>query len=267
VAGTKQRAREVARARYQRQQARRAEARAKRRQRQQVIGAVAAVLVVVLGVVLLVRLTGGGSKTDASSTVPTTAATTAAAGTCGFVKAGTAAKDVGTPPSTGVPHTGSSQATITFGTGPLTATLDTAKAPCTVNSFSYLAGKKYFDGTSCHRLTTASIYVLQCGDPTGTGSGGPGYQFGEENLPTGAANNYPAGTLAMANAGSGTNGSQFFIVYKDTTLPASYTIFGKVTAGLPVVQAIAAGGVAGGGTDGKPVLPATIKSVVVKKVA
>ena len=266
---TKQRAREVARARYERQQARRAAARHKRRQRQQIIGAVAAVLVVILGVVGLVKWTGGGKGTSTAATTPTpsTSATTATAGTCGYVKSGTAARSVGTPPSTGVVHTGSSEATITLGTGVLKATLLTAKAPCTVNSFTYLAGKKYFDGTTCHRLTTSSIYVLQCGDPTASGSGGPGYQFGEENLPSGTSDNYPAGTLAMANAGSGTNGSQFFIVYKTTTLPGNYTIFGTVTSGLDVVQAIAKAGVAGGGTDGKPAKTVDLKSVTVKKAA
>ena len=269
---TKQRAREVARARYERQQARRAAARHKRRQRQQIIGAVAAVLVVILGVVLVVKWTGGsGSNTAATTPTPTTSssagATTAAAGTCGYVKAGTASRSVGTPVSTGVAHTGSSEATITLGTGVVKATLLTAKAPCTVNSFSFLAGKKYFDGTTCHRLTTSGIYVLQCGDPTATGSGGPGYQFAEENLPTGSTDNYPAGTLAMANAGSGTNGSQFFIVYKTTSLPSDYTIFGQVTSGLDVVQKIAAAGVAGGGTDGKPATTVDVKTVTVKKVA
>ena len=269
---TKQRAREIARARYERQQARRAAARAKRRQRQQIIGAVAAVLVVVLGVVLLVKWTGGGKSSPSAATTPTTSTSastsaSAAAGNCGYVKSGTAARNVGTPAATNVAHTGSSEATITLGSGVVKATLLTAKAPCTVNSFAFLAGKKYFDGTTCHRLTTSGIYVLQCGDPTASGGGGPGYQFGEENLPTGTTDNYPAGTLAMANAGSGTNGSQFFIVYKTTSLPSNYTIFGTVTSGLDVVQKIAAAGVAGGGTDGKPAKTVDLKSVTVKKVA
>ena len=126
----------------------------------------------------------------------------------------------------------------------MTFTALTDKAPYTTFSFEYLARKKYFDATKCHRLTTSGIYVLQCGDPTGTGSGGPGYQFQDENL-TGAT--YPAGTIAMANAGPGTNGSQFFIVYKDTQLPPSYTPWGKVTAGLDIVQGIAKAGVAAAG--------------------
>jgi peptidyl-prolyl cis-trans isomerase B (cyclophilin B) len=140
--------------------------------------------------------------------------------------------------------------------------LDPAKAPCTVNSFVYLAAQKYFDATPCHRLTTAGIFVLQCGDPTGTGSGGPGYEFGDENL-TGAM--YPAGTVAMANAGPGTNGSQFFLVYKDTTLAPNYTPFGTITGGLAVIQKVAAAGSdnSNGDGDGKPNLPVEITSVTV----
>ncbi len=115
----------------------------------------------------------------------------------------------------------------------------TDKAPCTTNSFKFLAQHGYYNQTHCHRLTTAGIYVLQCGDPTGTGSGGPGYQFEDENL-TGAT--YPAGTVAMANAGPNTNGSQFFFTWKDTTLHPNYTPFGVVVGGLDVLQRIAAAG-------------------------
>src|SRR3954453_3564816 len=120
----------------------------------------------------------------------------------------------------------------------------TDKAPCTTFSFRFLTEHRYFDRTHCHRLTTQRLWVLQCGDPTGQGSGGPGYSFADENL-TGAT--YKAGTVAMANSGPGTNGSQVFIVYADSTLPASYTPFGTVVGGLDVVKAIAAKGVAGGG--------------------
>ncbi|PZS04055.1 MAG: peptidylprolyl isomerase [Pseudonocardiales bacterium] len=115
----------------------------------------------------------------------------------------------------------------------------TTKAPCTTNSFAFLARHAYFTGTHCHRLTTRRIYVLQCGDPTGTGSGGPGYEFGDENL-KGAT--YPAGTVAMANAGPNTNGSQFFITTKDTTLSPAYTPFGVVTRGMGILRSIAAAG-------------------------
>jgi peptidyl-prolyl cis-trans isomerase B (cyclophilin B) len=115
----------------------------------------------------------------------------------------------------------------------------TAQAPCTTFSFRFLSQHQYFNGTHCHRLTLKFIYVLQCGDPTGTGSGGPGYRFNDENL-NGAT--YPAGTVAMANAGPNTNGSQFFFTWKDTTLSPNYTPFGKVIVGMNVLKKIAAGG-------------------------
>jgi peptidyl-prolyl cis-trans isomerase B (cyclophilin B) len=119
----------------------------------------------------------------------------------------------------------------------------------------WLAGEGYFDSTVCHRLTTEGIYVLQCGDPTATGTGGPGYTVPDENLPAEGGVNYPAGTVAMANAGPGTAGSQFFLVYQDTTLPPNYTIWGTVTSGLDVVERIAGAGVSGGGSDGAPAAP------------
>lgn len=145
-------------------------------------------------------------------------------------------------------------------------------SPCTVNSFLSLAAQSYFDATTCHRLTTApTLQVLQCGDPTGTGSGGPGYQFANE-FPTDqfAADDpasqepmtYTRGALAMANAGPGTNGSQFFLVYGDSVLPPQYTVFGEIDeTGLATLDKIAADGVAGGGQDGAPALETTLTSV------
>ena len=129
----------------------------------------------------------------------------------------------------------------------------TAAAPCTTYSFRFLAQGGYFNKTHCHRLTVQFIYVLQCGDPTGTGSGGPGYSFNDENL---AGATYPAGTVAMANAGPNTNGSQFFICWKDTTLAPDYTPFGTVIAGMNVLQKIAAAGddQQNGPGDGYPTL-------------
>ena len=142
--------------------------------------------------------------------------------------------------------------------GTITATLNAAKAPVTVNSFVFLASQQYFDRTHCHRLTTQGIFVLQCGDPTGTGAGGPGYKFPDENL---AGATYPAGTVAMANAGPNTNGSQFFLVYKDSQLPPNYTPFGHLTGGTDVLQNIAAGGVKDGSGDGAPATDIVLQSV------
>jgi len=198
-----------------------------------------------------------------SACATTPAATPDATVTCEYTASGTAARPVSLPPTTGVPSSGTTVMTLMLNDKPVPITLDRAKAPCTVNSFVSLAGQGYFDGTSCHRLTdSGGLYVLQCGDPTGTGSGGPGYTFPDElNGITG----YPAGTVAMANAGANTNGSQFFIVYQDSSLPPSYTVFGTIDAsGLAVVKDIAAKGQdnsfgqAGGG---KPNAPAEITSV------
>ena len=146
------------------------------------------------------------------------------------------------------------------------------RAPCTVNNFVSLAQQGFFNDTRCHRLTTSpKLGVLQCGDPTGNGQGGPGYQFANE-YPTNqyapddpaakAPILYPKGTLAMANAGANTNGSQFFLVYKDSELPPQYTIFGKIDdTGLATLDKIAQAGVGGGGEDGQPATPVTITSV------
>jgi peptidyl-prolyl cis-trans isomerase B (cyclophilin B) len=123
--------------------------------------------------------------------------------------------------------------------GVITVKMLTDKAPCTTYSFRFLASRGYFNQTHCHRLTVQFIYVLQCGDPTGTGSGAPGYSFNDENL---AGATYPAGTVAMANAGPNTNGSQFFFTWKDTTLSPAYTPFGTVVGGMDVLQKIAAAG-------------------------
>ena len=123
--------------------------------------------------------------------------------------------------------------------GVITVRMLTSKAPCTTFSFRFLASRGYYNQTHCHRLTVQGIFVLQCGDPTGTGSGGPGYAFNDENL-TGAT--YPAGTVAMANAGPNTNGSQFFFTWKNTTLAPNYTPFGTVIGGMNVLQKIAAAG-------------------------
>ncbi|MDD9378595.1 peptidylprolyl isomerase [Streptomyces sp. ZAF1911] len=150
--------------------------------------------------------------------------------------------------------------------GPVTIEALTKDAPCTTNSFSFLAGKKYFDGSKCHRVTTRGIFVLECGDPAGEGNSDPGYWFKDENL---AGASYPAGTVAMSKALPGKNGSQFFISYADPTfrMPPSWTPFGKVVGGLDAVAKIAAKGTADGSTDGKPKEPVVIKSVTVQRPA
>ena len=130
--------------------------------------------------------------------------------------------------------------TLTTNCGNIVISLN-PKAPLTVTSISTLANANYFNASLCHRLTTEGLYVLQCGDPSASGSGSPtgwsGYK--NENLPKAGTNNYPAGTVAMANSGPGTNGSQFFLVYKDTTLGPDYTIWGTITTGLSLLQKIA----------------------------
>jgi peptidyl-prolyl cis-trans isomerase B (cyclophilin B) len=164
------------------------------------------------------------------------------------------------------------RATVTTNQGTIGLELDNGKTPCTVNNFTSLAKQGFFDNTTCHRLTVSTeLGVLQCGDPTSTGTGGPGYRFPNE-YPTNQYRLtdpalkvpvlYPRGTLAMANSGPGTNGSQFFMVYKDSQLPPTYTVFGTIDgAGLAMLDKVAADGVAGASDDGKPVVDATIKSV------
>ena len=147
--------------------------------------------------------------------------------------------------------------------GTIVIRTDGIKAPITITAFTALAKAGFFNATLCHRLTTAGLYVLQCGDPTATGSGGPGFTFPDENLPKAINNNYPTGTVAMANSGPATNGSQFFLVFANTTLGPNYTIWGKITSGLDIIKAIAASGVKGGGTDGTPKQTVAIEKVIV----
>ncbi|WP_327142610.1 peptidylprolyl isomerase [Nocardia sp. NBC_01327] len=193
-------------------------------------------------------------------------------------KAGAQQGQAQLPKTDGVPANTSSSVTqyvMATGQGSVGLSLNSAESPCTVNSFSSLVAQHYFDGTHCHRLTTADdLKVLQCGDPTGTGMGGPGYEFDDEyptdtfgSTDAAAASGpvlYPRGTLAMANAGPGTNGSQFFLVYGDSQLPPSYTVFGTIdTAGLAVLDKVAAGGTDEkmGPGDGGPKLPVDVSSI------
>lgn len=179
--------------------------------------------------------------------------------TCEYTKDGSAPAKAVDPPPAEATATGDVDVTISTSAGEIGATLDAAAAPCTVNSFLSLADQGYYDDTPCHRLTTAGIYVLQCGDPSGSGAGGPGYSFPDE---LSGDEKYGGGTLAMANAGPDTNGSQFFMVYKDTQLPPSYTVFGSIDDdGLKVLDAVASKGTANGAPDGPPKEEVQIESV------
>jgi peptidyl-prolyl cis-trans isomerase B (cyclophilin B) len=177
-----------------------------------------------------------------------------------------ATRKVDPPPATPDVH-GKVKVTIKSSIGTLDATLDADKTPCTVNSFVSLAKQGFFDNTPCHRLTTAEtgIFVLQCGDPSGTGTGGPGYTIPDE---LSGKETYAPGTLAMANTGQpDSGGSQFFIVYQTTPLPPQYAVFGQVSpAGVKAVQKVAKQGTdnAYGQGDGHPKVTVTLESVGVQ---
>ncbi len=285
--GKNERQRKLAREKYRRQQ----EIRAARRRQQRKRGAIALSLVLgaaLIASLLLVFLPGGSKHPSASaskSPSATPSATTVAepAHHCTYTKTGTAARAV-SPPSATPDYTASYQATINTNLGKIVVNLENSKATCTVNSFLHLAEAGYFNNTQCHRLVTTGIYVLQCGDPYATattkltcsstskiGTGTPGFEFASENL-TDAK--YPAGTLAMANEGTAdSNGSQFFIVYKDSTsgLGASYTPFGTVSSGLGIVQNVAKDGyscqytVSGQSEGGAPKEKVIIDGVTIKE--
>ena len=223
-------------------------------------------LVLLLGAALL---SACASTTGTAAPQPQTTAkvsvAAAASGTvnCTYVTASTPAKPVDPPSGKNVPATGTVAVVMTTDRGAIGITMDRSKTPCTINSFLSLAQQKYFDATSCHRLVSSGLFLLQCGDPTGTGSGGPGYTFRDETYATDA---FPAGTVAMANAGTNTNGSQFFLVYADSPLPPKYTVFGHMdAAGIAVITKVAAGGddgsISAGG--GKPNIPVKILTVTV----
>ena len=252
----KDRKKQLARQRYERQERRRAQAAAKAR-RVKIIGSAAAVGAVVVGGAAIVAFTGKDDESEAAATASATPR--AKPGECAYKEASVpgAPKDLGTPPVKPV-HKGTVKSTVKTNRGDVVVQLDGKKAPCTVNSFAFLAEKDFYDKTDCHRLTSGGLNVLQCGDPTGEGSGGPGYQYANENT-EGAK--YTAGTLAMAHSRlPDSNGSQFFIVYEDSDLPPDYTVFGKITKGLDAVKEIAKAGSEPKG-DGKPKKKVTIRDV------
>jgi peptidyl-prolyl cis-trans isomerase B (cyclophilin B) len=264
VAGNRDRQRRIARERHRRQQ----ELRREQQQRNRKLATIILSSVLAVGLILgltLALIPSGSHKTTASpkpKATPTSSASTAATAVaepahhCTYTATTTdVAKKVSLPPAT-PDYTASYTATIKTNIGDLKLDLLNSKATCTVNSFVHLAKAGYFDNTQCHRLTVAKqgYYVLQCGDAYASGSanltcsstskagtGTPGYQFASENL-TGAK--YPEGTVAMANSGGATNGSQFFIVYKDssTALGPDYTPFATVSSGMNIVQNVAKAG-------------------------
>lgn len=266
-----------------------------RRARQWSVVAIIVVLVVGVGLgaaAIAGALPGQSSaaanstKSPAVTTSPTTSASPSASpspsvtaalvnGRCVYTKSGTASRKVSRPPAK-PDRSANYTATIKTNRGNIVIDLLNSKAPCTVNSFVSLADQKFYNSTPCHRLTTAEIYVLQCGDPTGTGSGGPGYQFYTENLTGGflahvnksGEATYPAGSVAMAReTDPDTNGSQFFLVYKNSPLPPSYTPFGTIVSGLNIIQNVAKAGSdnSNGAGDGHPKEKVEIDSVTIKK--
>jgi peptidyl-prolyl cis-trans isomerase B (cyclophilin B) len=291
--------RQAAKRKLERQLARRAE-RARRRRITAVAITVGAVVVVVGGIYFVATAGHGSSTAAASSSAAPTTTTAPPVTTQGACKYTTtpaspapAGKNVGLPNDPAkTPNTGTAQVTLHTSAGDIPMTLDKAQAPCTVQSMLHLVTTKFFDNTPCHRITDYPnpnpLYVLQCGDPTGAGTGGPGYTIPDEKprtlkaaptttpVPAGqqAPVVYPAGTLAMANSGQpNSGGSQFFLVYQDSQLPPAYTVFGSVTpSGLSVLTNIAKAGITPGTdpstgqttpNDGKPKTPVIIKQAVV----
>ncbi len=291
MASGRDRQRAAARARLEREMARRAELARKRRRTQVAIGSAAAALLLVVGLIwIVVATTGDDGGEEATDTIPISTP-----GPCVYsdIMDGASASpdasatdaspasdaspdptpssprtDVGKPEPGTEPREGVRNLDLHTNLGVITIQLDLEQAPCNSQSLVYLANQNFYDGSTCHRLITNGLYALQCGDPTGTGSGGPTYTTNDENLPYGQLPAYPRGVVAMANSGPNTNGSQFFIVYQDTSgLDPAYTIVGEVVAGLEIVEQVAAAGHDGayepspGG--GRPNQPLTIESVTV----
>ncbi|MFD8332351.1 peptidylprolyl isomerase [Streptomyces solisilvae] len=281
MVSNEQRRRQLAREKYLRQQQRRETARRKSRQRNVVIAAVLAVVLAGGGAVAATGALAGNNKDKkddaAASATPSDAPSSKAPDPCAKeakAVAGEKPKKMSWKKEPEVTVDKSASYTMKLETtcGDMSVTMDAGKAPHTVNSFDFLAGKGYFDHTKCHRLVNSGIYVLQCGDPQGTGAGGPGYTLPDENLkdPSIKGGKYPAGTVAMANQynpqtkqGKNTGGSQFFLVYKESELPPYYTPFGTVDeAGMKVLKKIAN---AGAGAPDQTMNTAPNASVVINK--
>jgi len=299
LAGSKERERRRARERFEQQRNAHRERQRKNRKRAGIGLAVLCVLGLIAGVTTIV-VSGGGTATAAkkpaakvSATASPTASATASASPaavtepathCSYpsASAGTVVKS--SLPTASPDYKATYTASIKTNLGPITIDLANSKATCTVNSFVHLASDNFWNNTQCHRLsTTDGLYMLQCGDPTAKasqtlscssatlGTGGPGYEFASENLPTAGSSGsvtYKAGTVAMANSGGATNGSQFFLVFKNTTLGPDYTPFGTITSGLDILQNVAKAGTSctfAGAGGGVPKDKVDIDSVSITK--
>lgn len=259
---TKDRQRAAARAKLEREMAARAAKARKRRQLQAGIGAGVAALLVIVGAVWLVTSLGD----DSSTPTPTASGSTGPAA-CQWnplvdpsitpqPTPPATVRDVGTPPTSGEPRTGTQIMTMTTNLGAIKVKIDLAKAPCIAANFAHLASKNFYTATKCHRAFEG---MLQCGDPSAKGkgwrdtdgTGGPAYRFPDENLPVGQRPAYPRGTLAMANSGEGTNGSQFFFIIKDTDLDGpKYSVVGTIVEGLNILDEVDKAGNDGSGGQG-----------------
>ena len=299
MAGSRERERRRARERFEQQRNARLERQRRNRRRAGIGLAVLCVLGLIAGVSTIL-VSGGGTATAAkkpaakvSATASPSATATASASPaavtepaqhCTYTSASAGSVVKASLPAASPDYKAAYTASINTNLGPIKIDLANSKATCTVNSFVHLASDNFWNNTQCHRMSNSDgLYMLQCGDPTAKaseklscssatlGTGGPGYEFASENLPTAGSSGsvtYKAGTVAMANTGGATNGSQFFLVFKNTTLGPDYTPFGTITSGLDILQNVAKAGTsctfagAGGGVPKDKVI---IDSVSISK--
>ena len=299
MAGSRERERRRARERFEQQRSERLERQRRNRKRAGIGLAVLCVLGLIAGVSTIL-VGGGGTATAAkkpaakvSATASPSASATASASPaavtepaqhCSYTSASAGSVVKSSLPTASPDYKAAYTASINTNLGPITIDLANSKATCTVNSFVHLASDNFWNNTQCHRMSNSDgLYMLQCGDPTAKasqklscssatlGTGGPGYEFASENLPTAGSSGsvtYKAGTVAMANSGGATNGSQFFLVFKDTTLGPDYTPFGTITSGLDILQNVAKAGTSctfAGAGGGVPKDKVVIDSVKISK--
>jgi peptidyl-prolyl cis-trans isomerase B (cyclophilin B) len=299
LAGSRERERRRARERFEQQRSARLERQRKNRKRAGIGLAVLCVLGLIAGVTT-VLVGGGGTATAAkkpaakvSATASPSASATASASPaavtepaqhCSYTSASAGSVVKSSLPTASPDYKAAYTASINTNLGPIKIDLANSKATCTVNSFVHLASDNFWNNSQCHRMSNSDgLFMLQCGDPTAKasdklscssttlGTGGPGYEFASENLPTAGSSGsvtYKAGTVAMANSGGATNGSQFFLVFKDTTLGPDYTPFGTITSGLDILQNVAKAGTSctfAGAGGGVPKDKVVIDSVSISK--